>query len=406
MTRHSYFTRRPSQQVPVWAGSKPLLFHLNMELTERCNNDCRHCYINLPRNDANAQRAELTTVEIQDVIRQAASMGCLNLCFTGGEPLLRDDFEEIYVYSRRMGFRVMIVTNGTLITHRLADLFSRIPPLRKIEISVYGLDRESYESLSRVPGSFEAFQNGMNLLHEQNVPFVVRAAMLPVEKHRLESFEAWAKSVPWMDADQAPTPTLYLRCRGEPGVRDAGIRCFRLPASDWLAIEARDPIRYARGLKEFCSHFCRVTGAGLFGCSAGLGKANVDANGNLQLCLLLRHPLTVYNLRKGTLADAIMSFVPHVRGMVASDPRFLERCGRCFLRSLCEQCPGVSWTENRALDGWLEYFCQLTHAQARFIGLLQEGEKSWQVVNWEERVRSTQPTSNPEDEEYFFEKGK
>jgi MoaA/NifB/PqqE/SkfB family radical SAM enzyme len=77
---------------------------------------------------------------------------CLSVRFTGGEPLLRGDFEELYGFARKIGLRVLIFTNATLITKHVADLFSRIPPIEKIEITVYGMKKNSYEAASRIPG--------------------------------------------------------------------------------------------------------------------------------------------------------------------------------------------------------------------------------------------------------------
>ena len=88
------------------------LEQLDIELTERCNNDCIHCCINLPANDAEAQRRELTTQQIRDIFGQAAELGCLQVRITGGEPLLRDDFAELYLVARRLGLRVQLYTNA------------------------------------------------------------------------------------------------------------------------------------------------------------------------------------------------------------------------------------------------------------------------------------------------------
>lgn len=381
----------------IWNGKKPSLLHLDMELTERCNNNCVHCYINLPAADLDARRNELSIFEIKKILHEASSLGCLDVCFTGGEPLLRDDFEEIYFFARRIGLRVMIVTNSTLITPSLTRLFNRIPPLRKIEVSVYGMDRESYESVSRVSGSFDAFQAGINLLLEHHVPFVARAALFPIGKEKLREFEAWASRIPWMDTPYAPITSPYLRCRGEQDARNADIKKMRLPPQQLLAVESRRTAEYIRGLRLFCANFCRIPGSMLFNCGAGMGKGNVDAYGNLQLCLILRHPDTVYSLKDGTIADALVNFFPRIRELQASDPLYLERCAQCFLRSLCEQCPAVSWLETRKIDGWLEYFCEFTHAQARFIGLLNEGELSWQVIDWKERVKNLLPVLSDEN---------
>jgi len=62
------------------------------------------------------------------MLKQAADLGCLQVRLTGGEPLMRPDFEEIYVYARRLGLKVWLFTSGRPITPRLADVFARIPP--------------------------------------------------------------------------------------------------------------------------------------------------------------------------------------------------------------------------------------------------------------------------------------
>jgi sulfatase maturation enzyme AslB (radical SAM superfamily) len=131
---------------------------LDIELTERCNNNCIHCNINLPEGDAQARKREMTTGQVKDILGQAAALGCLRVRFTGGEPLLRPDFEEIYLSARGLGMKVLLFTNGRLITPRLADLFARIPPLATIEITVYGMRAESYEAVTRAPGSFKEFR--------------------------------------------------------------------------------------------------------------------------------------------------------------------------------------------------------------------------------------------------------
>ena len=73
----------------------PLEGHL--DLTYRCNNNCRHCYINLPANDKEAKGKELSLEEISAIANEAVSMGAVWCLITGGEPLLREDFADIYL---------------------------------------------------------------------------------------------------------------------------------------------------------------------------------------------------------------------------------------------------------------------------------------------------------------------
>jgi len=171
MHNESYVTKQNISKTSLWENKTPLLGRLDFELTERCNNNCVHCCINLPADDLAAKNKELTTGEIKNILKEAVSLGCMSVRFTGGEPLLREDFEELYVFARKQGLKVFVFTNATLLTPHLAELFSHIPPLKKIEVSVYGMKKSSYEAVTRIKGSFEAAFTGINLLLEYKIPF-------------------------------------------------------------------------------------------------------------------------------------------------------------------------------------------------------------------------------------------
>ncbi|MCE5311242.1 MAG: hypothetical protein LLG20_26690, partial [Acidobacteriales bacterium] len=87
------------QDFPAWDHSlshgAPLSF--DIELTARCQNDCRHCYINLPASDTAARDRELTLPEIDRIAGEAVDLGAFWCLITGGEPLLREDFPDIYL---------------------------------------------------------------------------------------------------------------------------------------------------------------------------------------------------------------------------------------------------------------------------------------------------------------------
>ncbi len=114
----------------------------------------------------------------------------------------------------------------------------------------------------------------------------------------------------------------------------------------------------------------------------------MDAYGMYQMCMLLRHPDTVYDLHRGTLREAAVEVMPRVRELRATNPAYLNRCARCFLKGLCEQCPGKSWAEHGTLDTPVEYLCQVAHAQAVHLGLLAEGEQAWEIADWRGRIES------------------
>ena len=136
------------QDFPLWdkMKTKKGLFYFDLEITARCNCNCRHCYINLPAGDKKAQKEELSVEKIDAIAREAVDLGAIWCLITGGEPLLRKDFSEIYMSLKRKGLLVSVFTNATLITEKHADMFKVYPP-RDIEVSVYGITKKTYEKI-------------------------------------------------------------------------------------------------------------------------------------------------------------------------------------------------------------------------------------------------------------------
>lgn len=375
-----------SNNAELWRKLASKLTHLDMELTERCNNDCVHCLINRPQHDAEAQAAELRTDEIKQILKQAAALGCFKVRFTGGEPLLRPDFNEIYLYAKRLGLKVLIFTNATLINDDLIQLWRHYPPGETIEVTVYGMTQTSYEAVSRVRGTFQAAFRGMELLLQNNIPFVVKSAFLPQNRDDVQRFEAWCQSIPWMDKPPRYAMFLDLRSRHDSESRNARITSLRVSPQEGLSLLTRDAESYKQGMRDFCEKFTRPPGDKLFVCGAGHKGGTVDAYGRFQMCMLLRHPDFTYDLRSGSLEDALDHVFPQFLETRAQNSEYLQKCAKCFLKGMCEQCPAKSWSEHGTLDTPVSYLCEVTHAQARYLGLLEDGEFSWQVENWQERL--------------------
>ena len=118
------------QQFPLWdkVKDKRLPLSFDLEVTARCNNDCRHCYINLPAGDRAARAKELSLAEISRIADEAVSLGVVWCLITGGEPLLRDDFCDLYLALKRRALLLSVFTNATLINEEHIQLFKRYPP--------------------------------------------------------------------------------------------------------------------------------------------------------------------------------------------------------------------------------------------------------------------------------------
>jgi radical SAM protein with 4Fe4S-binding SPASM domain len=347
---------------------KRSLVSFDFEITARCNNNCRHCYINLPARNKLAKDKELSFEEIKEIVNEAVSLGALWCLITGGEPLLRDDFFDIYLYLKKKGLLVSVFTNGTLITEEHVKLFKKYPP-RDIEVSVYGVTEETYEHVTRRRGSYAAFIRGLELLLSSGVKLRLKAMAMRSNVHELADIARFCRryTKDYFRFD----PLLHLRYDGDAS-RNAEIRAERLTPDEIVMIECADEERFT-ALKRDCHklidpQFANIKCGRLFHCGAGNSSFALSYNGLFRLCPSLWHPDCSYDLRKGNLIDAWQNFVPMVRDMRSERREFLEKCGACPLINLCLWCPAHAHLETGEMDAPVDYFCQTAHARGEALG--------------------------------------
>jgi len=350
-------------------GEKRIPLSFDLEVTARCNNNCRHCYINLPPGDETALRDELTPDEIGDIADQAVSLGTLWCVITGGEPLLREDFFEIYRVLKSKGLLVSVFTNACLITEKHVDLFRNYPP-RDIEVTVYGVSEETYEQVTGIPGSYAGFRRGLALLLNGGIKVGLKAMALRSNVHELPAIADFCRerTRDFFRFD----PFLQMRI-DENAERNEKIRTERLSPEEIIAIEQADPERSA-AVEKTCGMLERSIPSQepdnyLFQCSAGDDSFAVSYNGLFHPCSSLWHRSCLFDLRRGSLAEAWFDFTPRTLAQTTTNSSFLEKCLICPLMNLCQWCPAHAYLECGRTDEWCEYFCRTAHARARAFGL-------------------------------------
>ncbi len=115
------------------------------ELTHRCPLQCPYC-----SNPTELERVntELTTAEWQDVMRQAAELGVLQIHLSGGEPTARKDLEDIVKVAAEVGLYTNLITAGVTLTRdRLAKLAEL--GLDHVQLSIQDVDRRRTPTASR-----------------------------------------------------------------------------------------------------------------------------------------------------------------------------------------------------------------------------------------------------------------
>jgi radical SAM protein with 4Fe4S-binding SPASM domain len=326
----------------------------SLELTFRCNLRCVHCYVAHGHHGIHGKQ-ELTFAEICGILDQIVDEGCLWLLLTGGEPLLRPDFLDIYTYAKRKGLLVSLFTNGTLITPRIADYLADWCP-RMVEITLYGRTQETYERITGIPGSYERCMRGIDLLLERGVPLKLKTMLMTVNKHELWDIKAYAES-------------LGVGFRFDP-MLNAGLEgsrvplAFRLSPEEIVQFDLADAERWG-DLQQFCDKFLGIQTDDryLYICGAGVNVFHIDPYGKLGICMISRVPN--YDLRQGTFLQGWHEFLPQVR---YQKPKGEYRCNQCELISLCGQCPGWARMEHGDPEKPVAFLCRVAHLRAEQVG--------------------------------------
>jgi radical SAM protein with 4Fe4S-binding SPASM domain len=256
-----------------------------------------------------------------------------------------------------------------LIKKKHVDFFKKYPP-RDIEVTVYGVDKDTYEKITRVPGSFKAFTEGLDLLLENNIKVRFKAMAIRSNIDSLEKIKSFCRerTKDYFRFD----PFLHLRFDGDLARNDE-IRSERLTPSEIINIEYLDKERFNL-LKKNCDklinhdkHDHETKCTHVFYCGAGSKSFIVGYDGFFRLCSSLYHPDSIYDLRKGKLQDAWENFVPKVRDVRSNNEEFLKKCKICGLVNLCMWCPAHAHLETGSLDMPVDYFCEVAHARETML---------------------------------------
>ncbi len=357
------FGRRLNEKI---AGQR-IPYSGSAELTFRCNLRCAHCYAAGNNNPASA-RQELAAGEWRGIFDQIADEGCLWLLLTGGEPLTRPDFADLYLYAKRKGFLLTLFTNGTLLTPRALDVLAEWPPFA-VEITLYGRTQATYERITGVPGSHARCMRGIELLMARRIPLRLKTMLLTLNQHELWDIKAYAEG-------------LGVQFRFDPMV-NAGLDGARQPTGlrlspeEIVRFDMADTPRWA-DWGDFWQRLrdVRPDPRFLYTCGAGLRSFHVDPYGRLCACMMAR--AQTYDLRQGTFRMGWHDFLYEVHRQPATRD---YRCRQCHLHALCGQCPAWGRLEHGEPEEPVEFLCRVAHLRAEALEPgLSERVDNWQVL--------------------------
>lgn len=315
-----------SPEYAAWrekAGREHLPMFGAFELTARCNLDCRMCYVH--KTDPAVLKEELSTAEWKRIFDEAIAAGMKHALLTGGECLLRGDFEELYLYLYSRGIIMDVNTNGLLITEEKADFFAQYPP-RQLQISLYGASDNGYE---RVTGHrvYDRVINTLDLLKSRGIK--PRIA-LTVSRYLADDFISLLRLV--KSRGLRHTATFDLSESRE----DRKYEDYALRTEEMIGLRQVSQVLLGKGL---CTPRCPAPAPGgpgepLYGmpCNAGNISFSVLWNGKMALCLT--YPEICTDLRTQSF-DACWRYIRERADAVVQS----ADCVNCAYRERCPHCP-------------------------------------------------------------------
>ncbi len=327
----------------------------SIAMTHRCHLRCLHCYLGDERQGGLEPRERATAFWLS-LVDQVADAGCLNLLITGGEPLLRRDFAEVYERAARRGILVTVFTNATLVDERLVSLFERLTP-EMVEVSLYGASAEVYEGVTGVPGSYRRCLAGVDALVARRIPVALKTVVMRENLHEVRAMRGLAEE-----------RQLAFRIDGALFPCRDGCRTpldHRVAPEQTVALEMED-----EGLLRLTAeYFRKVRGAApeqrLFSCGAGLTGFHVDPEGTLLPCLMASSH--GFDLRRGSFREGWETVLPGFREQPV-EPGY--ECHSCEKRFLCGLCPAQAGMETGSPQRKSDYYCALGEARWRAIAAL------------------------------------
>ena len=347
----------------------------SFELTHRCNLKCTHCYQGDQDSIRQHRNNELSTEEAKRILDEIAEAGTISLFFTGGDPMVRKDFREIYTHAVKLGIIVDVFCDGILITDRIIETFRQYPPF-EVEISIYGATAETYESVTQVKGSYQRFIRGIDRLRDNNIRYRLKTVLLTSNQHEFLEMEDFARQrgvefhhdaavFPCLPHDDnAGAANSQQKGRAPISISVDSIKKLNLDEPLNLRVETDTIVDLELGTEDQRQFWASQLQPGkeftntekLYQCGAANNGFHIDPYGMLYACLLTSHH--GHDLKQSSFMDGWNGALKHVQQLTA---RPESGCNSCELAFMCTGCPALFELETGAPDVKSDYICELTH---------------------------------------------
>lgn len=315
----------------------PYLVALN--LTERCNLACAHCYLDAKVLKEGAVD-ELGTADVKRVLGEIADVGPeAMVVLTGGEPMLRRDLPEIARHASGLGLMVVVGTNGMLLRpDRIKEL--QAAGVSGVGISVDSLIPQTHDDFRGKNGAWIKTMQGIDACKDAGMPFQIHFSATDETADEIDDMVAFARAAGAMVLN-----VFFMICTGR-GEKYSGISPEKYDHVLRQVAKAAKAEKRLMVRAKCAPHFKRVAmemdpnwpitaahGYDAGGCIAATRYARVTPTGDVTPCPYMENSA-------GSLKEQTFGEIWHNAPVLAAlrAPKLEGRCGACEFQKLCGGC--------------------------------------------------------------------
>ncbi len=292
------------------------------EVTRSCNLNCVHCRA---ASSLGPYSGELSTEKCLQLIDQIAAMSTPVIILTGGEPLLRPDIFEIAAYGTNKGLRMVMATNGMLVTPAVAQKMTE-SGIQRVSISIDGKDAHSHDAFRQQKGAFNGAMQGIEALKNAKMEFQINTTITTNNLDQIKDIFKLAKDIEAITAADYEETLMWFHQES----LSCGIQLKATCAPHYFRIMHQNKPKEEKPVKKSGGHFHESTR----GCLGGITFCFISHTGQVQPCGYLE--LDCGNVKKKSFASIWEN--SEVFRNLRDYSKYEGKCGRCEFIKVCGGC--------------------------------------------------------------------
>ncbi|MDY5101805.1 MAG: radical SAM protein [Agathobacter sp.] len=308
------------------ATKKDMPYSASIEILTKCNFKCEHCYI--PHHTE-----EMKYDVIINIVNQLKELGVVELMITGGEIALHKHFMDIVRYVRKLGIRLILFSNISLLNEDQIKVLSELY-ITEISTSLFSLNDKINSSITGVENSGEKVIENALLIRKYNIPLEIK---VPIMKKNRKSYKEIEK---FCDNNGIKiTYTTAITSKTDGNCAPCEFALCQKELNEFILKNDPSSMEVTQNYSEICNDYvCKAVGSNL----------HIDVKGHVYPCISF--PYVYGSILEDSLEE--IWYKSNARKVLKNIRKGeLTGCVQCDLNNVCLRCPGLAYSEQKSLLG-------------------------------------------------------